>query len=153
MSGPAGEPELPRTWRPRRTRTVCYGISVVVVVVFTGVGVALPSSGGFVFTLGDRLALIACAAPICWFLHRHASVRVVATDAGLEVVNLFRRRSLLWGEVLAVRLHRGDPWAYIDLSDGETMACMGIQASDGPAAPAAARELAALVASRPGLAS
>jgi hypothetical protein len=50
----------------------------------------------------------------------------------------------LWGEVLAVRLRPGDPWAFIDTSDGETVALMGIQASDGAAATAAARDLARL---------
>ncbi|HZE66247.1 MAG TPA: PH domain-containing protein, partial [Sporichthyaceae bacterium] len=85
------------------------------------------------------------AVGISWFLHKHASVRIVAGRDHLEVRNLFRSRTLAWGEVLAVRFRPGDPWAYLDLSDGETLAAMGIQASDGPAAVESARELARLV--------
>jgi PH (Pleckstrin Homology) domain-containing protein len=145
VSSPA-EGGLPRTWRPRRTRKVCYAISAVLLLVFGSVAIALPGGGGYSFSVGDRIGVLSCALGISWFLHRHASVRVTADVEGLEVVNLFRRRRLLWGEVLAVRLRKGDPWAFIDLSDGETLALMGIQASDGAAAPAAARELARLVA-------
>jgi hypothetical protein len=116
----------------------------VLLVVFATVALTLPSTGGLIFSVGDRIAVMACAVGISWFLHRHASVRVTATVEGLEVVNLFRRRYLVWGEVLAVRMRLGDPWAFIDVSDGETLALMGIQASDGAAAPAAAREVARL---------
>jgi Bacterial PH domain len=135
---------LPCTWRPRRTRRFCRAISLILLVVFGAVAILLPGSGGFAFNFGDRLAVFGCAVAIAWFLNRHASVRVRATAEGVEVVNLFRRRRLAWGEVLAVRLRPGDPWAFMDTSDGETVALMGIQASDGPAATAAARELARL---------
>jgi hypothetical protein len=140
---PAGTP-LPHTWRPRRTRKFCRTISVLLLLVFGSVAVFLPGGGGFSFSLLDRAGVFAFAAGIVWFLNRHASVLVRASAEGLEVVNLFRTRRFSWGEVLAVRLRPGDPWAFIDVSDGETVALMGIQASDGPAATAAARELARL---------
>src|SRR5882757_3536155 len=128
MSRPVTERGLPHTWRPRRTRKVCYGISLVLLTVFGAVSLLLPGGGGYAFSVGDRIGVMSFAVGISWFLHRHASVRVIATDEGLEVVNLFRRSRLVWGEVLAVRLRKGDPWAFIDLSDGETLALMGIQA-------------------------
>lgn len=136
---------LPHTWRPRRTRIFCYGIAAGVVLVMGIVAVILPDDGARSWNLASRIALFGVSLPIAAFLHRHADVRIVATDGGLEIVNLVKRHRLQWGEVLAVRLQRGDPWAYLDLSNGETIAAMGIQNSDGAAAPAAARELARLV--------
>jgi Bacterial PH domain len=136
---------LPHTWRPRRGRIVCYTISAILLTVTAVIALLLPHEGAFVFSIGDRIGVFAFALGISWFLHRHASVKLVAQQDGLLVVNLFRRRMLSWGEVLAVRLRPGDPWAFLDLSDGETLAAMGIQASDGPAAVTSARELARLV--------
>jgi hypothetical protein len=136
---------LPRTWRPRRGRIVCYAISGVLLAITAVIAFLLPHEGAFVFSVGDRIGVFVVALGIAWFLHKHASVRITATPEHLEVQNLFRRRTLGWGEVVAVRFNPGDPWAYLDLSDGETLAAMGIQASDGPAALESARELARLV--------
>lgn len=141
---------LPHTWRPRRTRIFCYAIAAGLVIVMGIIALILPDDGARAWNLTSRIALFLVSLPMAAFLHRHADVRIVATDAGLEVVNLFKRHRLQWGEVLAVRLRRGDPWAYLDLSNGETIAAMGIQNSDGAAAPAAARHLAALVHEKSG---
>jgi hypothetical protein len=62
------------------------------------------------------------------------------------VVNLFRARTLEWAEVIQVNLRSGDPWVLLDLSDGDTLAAMGIQANDGQRAQRAAQELRRLVA-------
>lgn len=140
-----GTPALPHTWRPRKTRIFCYAIAAGLLVVLGVIALILPHDGARAWNLPSRIGLFAVGIPMAAFLHRHADVRIVADESGLEIVNLFKRRRLAWGEVLAVRLRRGDPWAYLDLSDGETIAAMGIQASDGDAAPAAARQLAALV--------
>ncbi len=141
---------LPHTWRPRKTRIFCYAIAAGLVLAMAVVAVILPDDGARAWNLPSRIALFAVSIPMAAFLHRHADVRIIATDAGVEVVNLFRRHRLQWGEVLAVRLRRGDPWAYLDLSNGETIAAMGIQNSDGEAAPTAARQLAQLVHEKAG---
>ena len=141
-------PALPHTWRPRKTRIFCYAIAAGLVIVMGIVAVILPDDGARAWNLPSRIGLFGVSLPMAAFLHRHADVRIVASDLGLEVVNLFKRHRLQWGEVLAVRLRRDDPWAYLDLSNGETIAAMGIQNSDGEAAPAAARQLAALVHAR-----
>jgi hypothetical protein len=47
--------------------------------------------------------------------------------------------------VIAVRLPPGAPWVTLDLADGNTVAVMGIQGSDGARARLAVRELRALV--------
>jgi hypothetical protein len=141
---------LPHTWRPRRTRIFCYAVATLLMVVLAIVAVILPHEGAREWNLPSRLGVVAVGIPIALFLHRHADVRIIAREDGLEVVNLFRRHRLQWGEVLAVRLRRGDPWAFLDLSNGETIAAMGIQGSDGDAAPVAARQLAHLVHERSG---
>ncbi len=143
-------PALPHTWRPRRARIFCYAIAALLMIVLIVVAIILPDDGARAWGLVSRLGVVGVGIPMALFLHRHADVRIIATEDGLEVVNLFKRHRLQWGEVLSVRLHRGDPWVYLDLSDGETIAAMGIQNSDGDAAPAAARALAALVRERSG---
>ncbi|MGQ0630539.1 MAG: PH domain-containing protein [Sporichthyaceae bacterium] len=139
---------LPHTWRPRRTRIFCYSIATFMLATLIVIAIILPDDGSRPWSFADRAALVLIGVAIAAFLHKHASVRVTADVDGLEVVNLFKRRRVVWGEVLAVRLRRGDPWAYLDLSDGETLAVMGIQASDGDKAPAAARAIATLVHER-----
>ncbi|MGQ0625529.1 MAG: PH domain-containing protein [Sporichthyaceae bacterium] len=143
-----GEVTLPHTWRPRRTRIFCYSIATFMLATLIVIAVILPDDGSRPWGFADRVGIVAIGVGIAAFLHRHAAVRVTADADGLDVVNLFKRRRVGWGEVLAVRLRRGDPWAYLDLSDGETLAVMGIQASDGPRAPQAAREIAKLVHTR-----
>jgi len=74
-----------------------------------------------------------------------ARSRVVAREDGLVVVNGYKTRRFEWNEVLAITLKAGSPWAMLDLSDGTTVAAMGIQGSDGPRAMRQVREVRALV--------
>lgn len=141
----ASEATLPRTFRPRRARITIWAISATLLVIMGTLAVILPSGGAKGFGLSDRIGVFACGLFIIWFLNRHAQVRAIADADGLLVVNMFKRRRLQWGEILSVRLRRGDPWVYLDLSDGTTLPIMGIQGSDGDAAAAHARELAGLV--------
>jgi hypothetical protein len=78
-------------------------------------------------------------------LHRLADVRVEASDAGVLVVNVVGRRRLEWAEVVGVRLLRDDPWMLLDLSDGQALAAMGVQKSEGERAQRQARDFARLV--------
>lgn len=137
-------------WRPRRARIFCYAVAALCLIVLTVVAVILPDDGARPWNLPSRIGVVAVGIPIALFLHRHANVRIIARDDGLEVINLFNRHRLQWGEVLAVRLRQGDPWPFLDLSNGETIAAMGIQGSDGDSAPVAARQLAALVHEKAG---
>jgi len=82
--------------------------------------------------------------------HAMARCRVDADDDGLTVVNRYRTHRLEWGQVVAVTLRPGNPWAVLDLSDGTTCSAMGIQGSDGARAQAALRELRAVLASASG---
>lgn len=121
------------------------GIALATLLVLGTISALLPSAGNADLRLPDRIGMFCFGVLVASVLVKQALVHATATKDGLHVVNLLRHRRLAWGEILAVTLRRGDPWVTLDLSDGSTLAVMGIQASDGAAAPAAARELANLV--------
>lgn len=53
--------------------------------------------------------------------------KVVADESGVTVVNIASRRHLDWAEILQVNLRPGDPWVFLDLSDGTSLPALGIQ--------------------------
>jgi hypothetical protein len=128
-------------FRPRRARLVIYPVAGVFLVMFTSFAVLLPNTWG----IGSRLAVLAFAVAVLWFLHRLASVRIVARDQVVEVVNILRGRRLEWAEIVGVRLLRDDPWLMLDLADGYSMAAMGVQKADGDHAREQAQRFAAMV--------
>lgn len=132
-------------FRPRLARAVIYPCLVLVVGALVAGAVTLPSTGRHAWGTGSRLALVAFAALVAWFLHRLASVRVVADERGVTVVNILRSKRLEWAEIVGVRLLRDDAWMMLDLADGEAMAAMGVQKSDGAHAQEQARQFARLV--------
>jgi hypothetical protein len=148
VTHPPPLPTLPKTWRPRKARIVAFGIALLVMAVVVGLALLLPSAGARPFGVADRIGIVLIGALVAGVLLRQGLVRLTADERGLYVVNLFRRRRLEWGDVAGVSLRPGDPWLMLDLTDGEALAVMGIQSTDGPAAHAAAREVAALVAAR-----
>ncbi|WP_331272230.1 PH domain-containing protein [Motilibacter aurantiacus] len=120
-----------------------YALAVVVAAVFALLVVGLSDWPAL-----DRFLVAVVGAAIVWFLHRLADVRVVADQQGLLVANILRGRRLEWAEVLGVTLRPADPWLVLDVSDGSTVAAMGVQGSDGAYAVEQARQLAHLVAAR-----
>ena len=139
---------LPVTFRPRLGRWVPCVLAVAVLVGFGVVAVTLTSEGAAGAKALDRTLLVLFALAVAFALYRFGSVRVRADGAGLLVRNLVRSRSLSWAEVVVVRMAPGDPWVYLELADGSTLAAMGIQGSDGEYGRARASALAALVAER-----
>lgn len=135
-------------FRPRRARLVIYTCVALVLVALGGGAVLAPSEGASRWGLGSRVALIAVALGVAYFLHRLADVRVVADGDGVSVINIVHRRRLEWPEVVGVRLLRDDPWMMLDLSDGEAMAAMGVQKADGAYAQEQASRFARMVAER-----
>jgi hypothetical protein len=54
--------------------------------------------------------------------------KVVADESGVTVVNIASsRRKLAWAEILQVNLRPGDPWVFLNLSDGTSLPALGIQ--------------------------
>lgn len=134
------------SFRPVLARRVCLTFAVVVTVLTPVLAIALPTSGPNAFGAPDRLGLALVGLAIVWFLWRQASVRADPDDAGLTVRNLVFSRRLAWAEIVSVRFGSGRPWVQLDLSDGDTIAVMGIQQADGERAVEESRRLATLVA-------
>lgn len=115
-------PTLPVTFRPGHTRAILLTAGVAIFVVISGVAMLLEQLGP-----GERLSFVVTGALIFWVLARLARVKVVADESGVTVVNIAGKRRLAWAEILRVNLRPGDPWVFLDLSDGTSLAALGIQ--------------------------
>ncbi|MEC4015505.1 PH domain-containing protein [Streptomyces sp. H27-D2] len=130
MTSPAPQPalpDLPVTFRPTRTRAVLLATGVVLLAVLTLIAVLLTTDGRTGWGTGDLLTFVGTGVLIFAVLALLSRPKVVADSAGVTVVNLTTRRRLEWAEILKVNLRPGDPWVYLDLADGTSMAAMGIQ--------------------------
>jgi hypothetical protein len=134
-------------FRPRRGRRVALTMSVLSVVIFTGVAVSMPwvapQFGGW--SVADRSMLVICGLAFGAALGRFASIRAVPSIQGLVIRNLFTTRTVEWAQILRVQFGGGAPWVSLDLDDTDTVAVMGIQKSDGSFGQAEASRLSALV--------
>ncbi|MFC9430569.1 PH domain-containing protein [Streptomyces sp. NPDC056987] len=123
MSVPApAVPALPVTFRPTATRTVLLSVGTVMFVVISAIGLVLEQ-----LSTGERLSFILTALLFFGVLALLSRPKVVADDTGVTVVNLTRTRRLEWAEILRVNLRPGDPWVFLDLSDGSSLPVLGIQ--------------------------
>ncbi|MFK4101748.1 PH domain-containing protein [Streptomyces sp. NPDC019531] len=137
-------PALPVTFRPGRTRVVLLGAGVAIFVVITVIALLLEQLGP-----GERLSFIFTGALLAGVLFMLARVKVVADESGVTVQNIAGRRHLEWAEIIQVNLRPGDPWVFLDLSDGTSLPALGIQPGIAKQhAIADARALRALVESR-----
>lgn len=133
-------PPLPVTFRPGRTRGILLTAGAAIFVVITAVALLLEKLGP-----GERLSFILTGALMFGVLALLARVRVVADEAGVTVVNIASRRRLAWAEIVQVNLRPGDPWVFLNLSDGTSLPALGIQPGIAKAkAIADARALRAL---------
>ncbi|MFE5731565.1 MULTISPECIES: PH domain-containing protein [unclassified Streptomyces] len=136
MSEPT-TPALPVTFRPGRTRAVLLTVGVVMFATVTLVAMMLERLGP-----GERASFVFTAALFLGVLVLLSRPKVVADDEGVTVVNITRTRRLAWAEILRVNLRSGDPWVFLDLSDGTSLPVLGIQ--PGIAREAAVRDARAL---------
>ncbi|MEI7032047.1 PH domain-containing protein [Streptomyces pratensis] len=145
MSAPRPElPTLPATFRPTLTRVVLLSVGLAMFVVLTAIALILER-----LTPGERASFVFVAALFLGVLALLSRPRVAADESGVTVVNITRTRRLAWEEILRVNLRSGDPWVFLDLSDGTSLPALGIQ--PGMAKQQAirdARALRALVESR-----
>ncbi|MFI6643073.1 PH domain-containing protein [Streptomyces sp. NPDC050504] len=136
-------PTLPVTFRPTRTRAVLLTVGAVMFGVITAIALILEK-----LNPGERISFVFVAALFFGVLALLSRPKVVADDTGVTVVNLTRRRRLAWAEILRVNLRAGDPWVFLDLSDGTSLPALGIQPGIGRAqAVRDARALRALAES------
>ncbi|MET9777044.1 PH domain-containing protein [Streptomyces sp. NPDC006367] len=137
-------PALPVTFRPGRTRAVLLVLAVAALVTVTTVGMLLPG-----LAPAERISFALTALVMAGVLLLLARPKVVADETGVTVVNLTRVRRLEWPEILRVNLRQGDPWVFLDLSDGTSLPALGIQPGIAKQrAIADARALRALVDAR-----
>ncbi|MFD4528778.1 PH domain-containing protein [Streptomyces sp. NPDC058470] len=115
-------PALPVTFRPSRTRAVLVCAGVAILVVLTTVVLLLEQLGP-----GEKLSFIFTGALIFGVLLMLARPKVVADESGVTVVNIASSRRLAWAEILQVNLRPGDPWVFLNLSDGTSLPALGIQ--------------------------
>ncbi|MCZ9352681.1 PH domain-containing protein [Streptomyces mutabilis] len=119
---PDTPPALPVTFRPGRTRAVLTVLAVLTFAAITAVGMLLEGLG-----TGERLSFALTALLLAGVLLLLARPHVTADETGVTVVNLTTKRRLAWAEILRVNLRQGDPWAFLDLSDGSSLPALGIQ--------------------------
>jgi hypothetical protein len=79
-----------------------------------------------------------------------ARCRLDVDEQGLTVVNGYRTHRFEWGQVVAISLRPGNPWAVLDLSDGTSQPVMAIQGSDGPRAMTQVRQVRKVVEAHAG---
>lgn len=141
----------PVTFRPRRLRVIVV-IATLAMLAITAVGwIALPGEIRVLFTLSQRLTLLALLAFLVGLIGVAAASYVRADEQGLSFRNGLRSHTIAWDRVHKIILRPGDPWALVlvkpadgtftaDL-DADKRMLLGIQAHDGPVATAAVAEL------------
>ncbi|MEU2677838.1 PH domain-containing protein [Streptomyces sp. LamerLS-316] len=119
---PPGLPALPATFRPTLTRVVLLAVGAAMFVVITTVALVLEN-----LSAGERTSFVFVALLFFAVLALLSRPHVTADETGVTVVNITRTRRLAWAEILRVNLRAGDPWVFLDLSDGTSMPALGIQ--------------------------
>ena len=151
---PAPDAVAPTTLviRPRRLRRIAVSFAVVLAVL-TGFGwFALPENIRLLFTLSQRLTLLALVAFLVLVMLA-LGLSVLRADAdGLWFRNGLRTHQVPWSRVHQIVLRRGDPWAFVLLTpadgtpfsvdlDAEKRQLMAVQYGDGAAAQIGVEEL------------
>ncbi|MDH6539041.1 PH domain-containing protein [Streptomyces sp. SPB4] len=121
-AAPSAPPALPVTFRPTRTRAVLLGVGLAMFATITAIALLLES-----LSPGERVSFVVTAALMASVLVLLSRPKVVADETGVTVVNLTTTRRLEWPQILRVNLRPGDPWVFLDLSDGTSLPVLGIQ--------------------------
>ena len=136
---------LPHTFRPFGVRIAVYVFAAVLLGTVLVIWLAFSPHVRAQFSVLQRATVIVfgLAAAACG--HALARSRVEARPDSITVINGYRSRRYDWNEVVAITLPTGSPWATVDLSDGTSIAAMGIQGSDGARAVSAVRQVRRLL--------
>lgn len=145
VGGSAAAGELPARFRPLGVVVASVGLGAALVAIVVAVWLSMPAEVQESFTVAQRLTVGLMLLGGVVVAHAMCRCRVDATEQGLTVVNGYRTHELAWGQVVAVTLRPGSPWAVLDLSDGTTRSAMGIQGSDGKRARRQTRRLRQLI--------
>jgi hypothetical protein len=137
---------LPRTYRPLAARIVAFVAGGSLVAVIAAAWIALPSNSKDQFDWyqrGTLLLVFGAGLSVLWGVAR---CRLVASDKGVTVVNIYKARRLAWAEVVDISMGASASWATLDLANGTAMNAMALQAVDGERARRAVREIAGCIA-------
>jgi hypothetical protein len=133
-------------FRPQRARQVAWLLAGCQLAVLIGLALLLPASGPTAFHWYDRSGIVLVGLAVGVVLVRFARLQAVPDRQGLLVQNVIFTRRLDWAQIVSVRFGGGNPWATLDLADGDTIAVMAIQRADGDRGAAESTRLATLVA-------
>jgi Bacterial PH domain len=136
---------LPHTFRPLGVRLAIYLLGAMLLTVCLVAWFAFPPRIRAEFTTFQELTVIVIGLAFAAIGFALARSRLVARTEGVTIVNGYRVHHYDWNEILAVSLRSGSPWAVLDLSDGTSIAALGIQGSDGSRATRQVRQFRALV--------
>ncbi|SCD66033.1 PH domain-containing protein [Streptomyces sp. BpilaLS-43] len=101
---------------------VLLTVGLAMFVVITAIAMLLEN-----LSPGERTSFVFVALLFFGVLALLSRPRIVADESGVTVVNITRTRRLAWAEVVRVNLRAGDPWVFLDLSDGTSLPALGIQ--------------------------
>ena len=135
------------TFHPRIIALMAVAMGFSIVAVFGVIWFRLSDDARDTFTLFQRLTLLAFFGTVLYLLYRMATVRVTAYDDGLQVRNVFKSYRYQWSDVKALRFNAGDPWLQLFDAEGNRLGILAVQASEGPRAGQAAKQLAAVARS------
>jgi asparagine N-glycosylation enzyme membrane subunit Stt3 len=146
-----GDPPVFVAW-PHRLRIFGFVITAALCALTAFWWFALPADIRVLFTLSQRLTLLAVLALLVGVIVAVATSSVRADAEGLRIRNGLRRYAVPWSRVHKIIFRSGDPWAQLLLVpddgrvfevslDAEKRQLMGIQAVDGASAHAAVEEL------------
>ena len=142
---PRPRPDHDRLYAPFRPRMARVVSAVLAVALLVGTAALVISLFDWL-RLPSAIGVAIVGLAMVWFCWRQATVRADVDERGIVVRNLVFTRRLEWPQIVSVRFGGGRPWVQLDLSDGDVLAVMGVQQSDGPHAAEEAGRLAALVA-------
>ena len=137
---------------PRRLRVFVIVTTTVLCSLTVVWWFALPPHIRELFTISQRLTLLAVLALLVVVIVAVAASSVRADETGLQIRNGLRTYRVPWGRVHKIIFRRGDPWAQLLLTpadggkfivdlDAEKCQLMAIQAVDGARAHQAVVEL------------
>ena len=134
--------------RPIVLTRVCWGVAVLVVIVFSLVAVALGRGpeGAAQFRLADQVAMVLLGVVLACAVLAFTRARVIGDAEGVRVRNVLGDKLFPWPVIREVRFDEGASWASLDLQDDDTVALLGIQSNDGDRAVDAVLGLRALLA-------
>jgi hypothetical protein len=152
VAAPDAVPPATLVIRPRRLRLVGAVFAAVLVGLTLYGWLALPGDIRVLFTLSQRVTLLAVVALLVLVLLSLAMSVVRADADGLWFRNGLRTHAVPWDRVHQIILRRGDPWAFVLLTpadgrpftadlDAEKRQLMALQYSDGAAAQVGVEEL------------